>query len=552
VGDSLGGTVPGYIGTRTSTPGTSLTHAVQDARHVRLLSAEGGGTWSTYGKYLGIVVDRTEQSSRDEAHWILCEGTTGTTYRCVKLSVTLVSGIAFVQVNSAFRFYKVAATWTHADDAFDATIAHEMYTKRGSTYSYNALYADHRGHGVHHLKWRIDASIAPTFSPAEKKHTGTMPSYVLKGKGSFVTFLSDVRELKLLTGEPGGRYFTLPNDKCNDMVPDPTREAATKQTSHYIYVSCRAPYVRFVQVMVQLYHGAAYARVTGAYIYTASFNSIDGMDLHQMWRKGRGMSYTDRDTGSGAAVQHVKWELEPSDAFSSISLLDAKGDEPAGRVPGYIGKIAPGASLTDAVQDAREVRIISADFGGGVAFTSLILDVLPDPTISSSRDEAHWLFAVQDGTRTECIKFKVTLSDGMAYLRVTDAFYDNGNQDSKHFAWVLDYAYKTAPVLKGTLFDAMAAHELWVKRDGTYPNSLYAWQSGYGLRNVRWEKNASIVPSFDRADKKQSGTLSGYVQRQPGTPIAFVSDVRKIRLLKAEPGGSYMYATDKCKNVSKP
>jgi hypothetical protein len=393
--------------------------------------------------------------------------------------------------------------------------------------------------------WKFDDSTAIAFDRVETSQAGILPHYAITNLGAFIAFTRDVRKLILIRGEPGGRHYMHATDECKNMVRDPTKPAATQVASHWLFVACRAPHVRFVQVTVELTDGAAYARATAAFRSTGSHHDVNGIDFHELWLKRSNEPVVDQDLGSGNGVKHIKWELDPSIFSSSINEKDDSG----GMINGYIGT-SPGASLVNAI-DAREIQLNSVEIGAYIQPTSVILGILPDPTVIASKQESNWLVVAQDGTITKCIRLAVTLrEDGMAYLHVTGAFYDSRNQDSNHFSWVLKYAYETAPILRGSLFDAMDAHELWAKRDSTFPNALSAGAYGYGVRDVKWSINASAVSTFDRADKTQSGVLAGYVLASPGTPIAFVTDVRSIVLISGQPGGNLMFATDHCFNMT--
>jgi hypothetical protein len=393
--------------------------------------------------------------------------------------------------------------------------------------------------------WKFDDSTAIAFDRVETSQAGILPHYAITNLGAFIAFTRDVRKLILIRGEPGGRHYMHATDECKNMVRDPTKPAATQVASYWLFVACRAPHVRFVQVTVELTNGAAYARATAAFRSTGSHHDVNGIDFHELWLKRSNEPVVDQDLGSGNGVKHIKWELDPSIVSSSINEKDDSG----GMINGYIGT-SPGASLVNAT-DAREIQLNSVEIGAYIQPTSVILGILPDPTVISSKQESNWLVVAQDGTITKCIRLAVTLrEDGMAYLHVTGAFYDSRNQDSNHFSWVLKYAYETAPILRGSLFDAMDAHELWAKRDSTFPNALSAGAYGYGVRDVKWSINASAVSTFDRADKIQSGVLAGYVLASPGTPIAFVTDVRSIVLISGQPGGNLMFATDHCFNMT--
>jgi hypothetical protein len=517
-GDTPAGYLPGYI--PDTAPGASLTYA-KDAREVRLVSAQGGGNYIRNGKSLGVVIDRSKMSSINESFWTFCDRSTRSN-RCLKLAVTLLEGMAHVRITNGFRYYN--SSWVDGEDAFDAAVAHEMWVKKSTNYAL-ATSVDASRYGVHSLKWEMDASMAQEFDRVDVEQSSTLYGYAVTSPGSFLAFTTDTRKVILLSGEPGGRYQTLPSDHCKDIVPDPTMPAASKDASHWMFLSCRAPYVRFIQVTVELLQGAAYAKVTTGSRFTGTFTSIAGMDLHDMWRHRTNIGVVDKDTSSGPGVKHIKFKLDPLRVTSSV------GDDLGGTVAGYIGD-APGASLTHAVDDARHVNLVSARVGGTWTTDGNSLGIVPDRTMQSSKQESHWVAADRDGHWNKLVKLSVTLVDGMARVKVNGAFrfYDSSADDT---------------------FNVTIAHQWWVKRHRSYVysyNALYANHRGHGVHSLKWQVNASIAPAFDLAETSQSGTMYGYALTSYGSFLVLTTDVRKVLLLSAAPGGRYqMLSSDHVK-----
>ena len=428
------GKVLGFIGIA---PGSFITYAT-DARHVHLLSA------TPFGKGMrqesncqNIVLDPMATSSRTESFWLFatCEATN---VRIVKLAVTVKDGLAYLRVNGAF--------WSVLEepDKFDILVAHSSWINRRGT-NPNAFAVGSSGYGITDVVWEINDSGVSSFTEKDVEATGTVPGPVKQTYGSPIAFTTDVRKIILVSGAPVGSSYKRIT-KCGDIVPDPAMPSATADLSFWLFVTCDARAVLYLQLRVELRDGAAYILWSRAFYRFGSHDNITGINFHEAYiRRHTTLGFADSDDHGGLSVRNVKWRLDPT-IISSSSVVK-KGDEPAGNVTGYVGG-APGVSLVN-VTDARNIRLVAIEGGGTNMLDGQNLGVIPDRTQISNENQSYWIFANRQSHWNRCVKLSVTRrEDGMAYVHVDSAFrYHNAS-------WVIG----------DDAFDAQLAHEMWTKR----------------------------------------------------------------------------------------
>jgi hypothetical protein len=269
----LFGEVTGFIGIA---PGSFITHAT-DARHVRLIAGTPFGRGLKHdSKCQNIAYDATVASSKAESHWMFgsCEGKY---IRVVKLTVTVIDGLAYLKVNGAHWSYLFES------DVFNVLVAHASWSfKRGSIS--NAFSPTSSYYGVSNVTWAYDASDVSTVAEADVESNGTLPGSILQSYGTPIAFVTNVRRILLVSGTPVGAYYKNIR-QCGNIVRDPTMQASTANLAYWLFVLCDKKYVRFVRLRIELKDGVAYVQWMRAfynYHSRGSYESIDDMDIHDM------------------------------------------------------------------------------------------------------------------------------------------------------------------------------------------------------------------------------------------------------------------------------